>query len=68
MSINDANQLTTASPIFFKNLTNLKNFAATITSIVKGKTLVVSVTTPATSITYPLGGDGTPEIPIYPLN
>lgn len=68
MSIKDANKLTTGSKIYFKNLTNLKNFAATVTSITPGASLVVSVTTPATSNTYSLGGDGTCEIPISPLN
>jgi hypothetical protein len=68
MSINDANKLTTGSKIFFRNLTNLKNFAATVTSITPGQTLSVSVTTPATTQNYPLGGDGTCEIPISTLN
>jgi hypothetical protein len=68
MSINDANKLTTGSKIFYRNLTNLKNFAATVTSITPGQTLSVSVTTPATTQTYPLGGDGTCEIPISALN
>jgi hypothetical protein len=67
MSTADANKLTTGSKIFYRNLVNLKYFQATVTSITPGASLVISVTTPATSNTYPLGGDGTCEIPISAL-
>jgi hypothetical protein len=69
MSISQANTLTTGSAIFYKNLINLKNYAASVSSITPRGTLTVAApNAPGTPLSFPLSGDGTCEIPVYPLN
>jgi hypothetical protein len=68
MSIAQANKLTTGSKVYYRDLINLQDYAATVTAITPGKTLTVSVTAPGLTLNYGLGGETTPEIPLYPLN
>jgi hypothetical protein len=69
MSIADANKLTTGSTVFYKNLINLKNYAASVSSITPRGTLTIAAANAAgTPFNFPLAGDGTCEIPVYPLN
>lgn len=67
MSKSDANNLTTGSNIFWRNLVNLKNYVATVSSVTKGNSITISVPSGGGSKTYALDGDVTAEIPISPL-
>jgi hypothetical protein len=68
MRTDTARTLTTGSAIFYRNLTNLQRFKATVTSATPHQ-LQISVTTPGTSITFPLdSNDNAAEIPVDVLN
>lgn len=69
MSIAQANQLTTGSKIFYKDQINLQNYAASVSSITPRGTLTIAAPNAVgTPFSFPLAGDGTCEIPVYPLS
>lgn len=69
MSIAQANALTTGSKVFYKDLINLQDYAATVSAITPRGTLTIAAANAAgTPFNFPLSGDGTCEIPVYPLN
>jgi hypothetical protein len=67
MRTDTARTLTTASPIFYQNMTNLQRYKATVTSATPQQ-VQVSVTTPALTLTFPLSqNDNAAELPIHLL-
>lgn len=69
MSIAQANLLTTGSAVYYKNLINLKSYVASVSSITpRGTLTIAAANATGTPFTFPLSGDGTCEIPVYPLS
>jgi hypothetical protein len=67
MKASDANNLTTGSAIFYKDLVSLQSMKASVGAITKNQSITVAVTTPGLNLVWPLSGDQSVEIPITAL-
>jgi hypothetical protein len=67
MMIQDINKLTASTAVGWRNLTNLKLFAATIQAITPGQTVTVRETTSSATHVYNLATDSQTDLPILGL-
>jgi hypothetical protein len=68
MRTDTARTLTAGAALEYRNLTNLKRFAATVTSATIHQ-LAITVTTGSLALTFPLdSNDNAAEIPVDALN
>jgi hypothetical protein len=67
MSTKDAKALTVGKSVGWRNMTNLVNYLATVTTNDGKSSMSVTVTSDSSVHTFALGADGTVELPLLVL-